>query len=145
MDGDFQHDPKYIIKLVKIFLRYNHDVVVGARNLASIKKTKLSIFRLGSSIIITNFMNIILGKKTSDPLSGFFLFKKSIYIQNKNNLFSSGYKILADLIYSSKQDLYIKDISIKFGHRLKGESKINIKILFILLFFIFQKLKNKIF
>ena len=145
MDGDFQHHPKYIIKLVKKFHKYNHDVVIGARDLTSTKKTKLSIFRLGSSIVVINLLNIILGKKTSDPLSGFFLFKKKIYEKNKNKLFSRGYKILADLIYSSKKKLDIKDVSINFGTRAKGESKMNLKILIILLFFVFQKFKNKIF
>ena len=69
---------RQILNLVQNFNRTNCDIVVGARDLTSTKKTKLSIFRLGSSFIVTTFLNIALGKKTSDPLSGFFLFKKKI-------------------------------------------------------------------
>ena len=145
MDGDFQHHPKYLGNLIKNFNKFSCDIVVGARDLTSTKKTKLSIFRLGSSFIVTNFLNITLGKKTSDPLTGFFLFKKEIYKKNKKLLFAKGYKILADLIYSSKEKLNIVDVGINFGNRAKGESKMSFKILIILLSFIAQKFQNRVF
>ena len=145
MDGDFQHHPKYILNLVKNFNKTNSDIVVGTRDLTSTKKTKLSIFRLGSSFIVTTFLNIALGKKTSDPLTGFFLFKKEIYKKNKKQLFAKGYKILADLIYSSKKKLNIVDVGINFGSRARGESKMSFKILIILISFIAQKFKNRVF
>ena len=145
MDGDFQHHPKYILNLVKNINKTNCDIVVGARDLTSTKKTKLSIFRLGSSFIATTFLNIALGKKTSDPLTGFFLFKKKIYKKNKKHLFAKGYKILADLIYSSKEKLNIIDVGINFGNRARGESKMSLKILIILISFIAQKIQNRVF
>ena len=145
MDGDFQHHPKYILNLVKNINKTNCDIVVGARDLTSTKKTKLSIFRLGSSFIATTFLNIALGKKTSDPLTGFFLFKKKIYKKNKKHLFAKGYKILADLIYSSKEKLNIIDVDINFGNRARGESKMSLKILIILISFIAQKIQNRVF
>jgi dolichol-phosphate mannosyltransferase len=145
MDGDFQHHPKYILNLVRNFNRTNCDIVVGARDLTSTKKTKLSIFRLGSSFIVITFLNIAFGKKTSDPLTGFFLFKKEIYKKNKKLLFAKGYKILADLIYSSKEKLNIVDVGINFGNRAKGESKMSFKILIILISFIAQKFQNRVF
>ena len=145
MDGDFQHHPKYLLNLIKNFNKFSSDIVVGARDLTSTKKTKLSIFRLGSSFIVTTFLNIALGKKTSDPLTGFFLFKKEIYKKNRKKLFARGYKILADLIYSSKEKLNIIDVGINFGNRAKGESKMSLKILIILISFIAQKFKNRIF
>ena len=145
MDGDFQHHPKYILNLVKNINKTNCDIVVGARDLTSTKKTKLSIFRLGSSFIVTTFLNIALGKKTSDPLTGFFLFRKEIYKKNKKQLFAKGYKILADLIYSSKEKLNIIDVGINFSNRARGESKMNFKILIILISFIAQKFQNRVF
>ena len=145
MDGDFQHHPKYMGNLIKNFKKFSCYIVVGARDLTSIKKTKLSIFRLGSSFIVTTFLNITLGKKTSDPLTGFFLFKKEIYKKNRKKLFAKGYKILSDLIYSSKEKLNIIDVEINFGNRSNGKSKMSLKILIILMFFVVQKFKNKIF
>ena len=88
-------------------------------------------------------INFLLGNKTKDPMSGFFIFKKEIYIKNKKRLFSSGYKILSDLIYSSKNDLKIKDVNIRFDRRISGKSKMNLSILIILIYFIFSRFVKK--
>jgi dolichol-phosphate mannosyltransferase len=72
-------------------------------------------------------------------MSGFFIFKKKIFIQNKKKLFSKGYKILADLIYSSEGDLKIKDQFIVFDQRDMSSSKLNFKILLLILIFLFKK------
>tara|TARA_Y100000590_G_scaffold442024_1_gene569579 strand:- start:60 stop:755 length:696 start_codon:yes stop_codon:yes gene_type:complete len=142
MDGDLQHNPKYIPFMISKFEKNKCDFVIGARNLIKKRVKSLSFFRQSSSIIMIKFFDFIFGKKTIDPMSGFFLFKKNIYIRNKKNLFLKGFKILADLIYSEKKFI-IKDIVIKFDYRKKGDSKLNFKILLILLnFIIYRFLKN---
>ena len=80
-----------------------------------------------------------MGNKTNDPMSGFFLFKKKIFTENKNKLYGRGYKILADIIYSSKKDLKIVDYTIDFDRRKSGKSKMDIKILFLLINFMITK------
>ena len=138
MDSDLQHDPKDIIKLYNKLVKTNADVVVGSRNL--LKRNKgLSLFRQIASVLIILTFNLFLGKKTSDPMSGFFIFKKKIY-NKKNNYFSKGFKILADLIYSSKKRLIIKDENINFKIRKGNYSKMSIKILILIVFFIFKKI-----
>ena len=84
----------------------------------------------------------MLGKKTKDPLSCFFIFKKKFFMKNRKKLYSKGYKILSDLLYSTKQNLNIKDINISFDKRAKGESKIKIKILLIFISFVLKKFVN---
>lgn len=143
MDGDLQHNPKYILKMIKQMRKYNCDCVVGARDLINSRVKSLSIIRQTASYILINFFNIIFGKKTIDPMSGFFLFKKKIYINNKKRLFLNGFKILADLIYTNK-NYKVKDIKIKFDYRVKGKSKLNIRILIILIKFIFIRYLQKI-
>ena len=53
MDGDGQHDPKYINKLYKIIISQKYDVVVGVRDLFSTKQNKLSFLRINMSRIKT--------------------------------------------------------------------------------------------
>ena len=142
MDGDLQHNPKYIPEMISKFKKNKCDFVIGARNLIKKRVKSLSFFRQSSSFIMIKFFDFIFGKKTIDPMSGFFLFKKKIYIRNKKKLFLKGFKILADLIYSEK-NFNIRDIVIKFDYRKKGESKLNFKILLILSkFIIYRLLKN---
>ena len=142
MDGDLQHNPKYISDMILIYKKNNCDFVIGVRNLVKSRVKSLSFFRQSASYIIIKFFEIFLGKKTIDPMSGFFLFKKKIYSRNKKKLFLKGFKILADLIYSEK-NFVIKDKIIKFDYRIKGKSKLNFKILIILLqFIVFRLIKN---
>ena len=143
MDGDLQHKPDDILKLLNIFKKKNADFVIGSRNLFKRKKHNLGFFRLGASRILILVVNILLGNKTSDPMSGFFIFKKSIYKKNKKKLFKKGYKILMDLLYSHSSYKKIYDIEINFDTRKKGKSKMNLKILLLLLNMILFKFYAK--
>ena len=72
-------------------------------------------------------------------MSGFFIFKKEIYISKKNELYAKGYKILLDLIYFSKEKIKISDVDIDFKSRAKGKSKMSIKIILFLIIIIIKK------
>ena len=144
MDGDLQHQPKDIKKLLKIFQLKKAHIVIGSRELFTRKKHNLSFMRLSASRILIFIVNILLGNKTSDPMSGFFIFKKEIFIRNKYKLFNKGYKILMDLIYLDEKYQKIYDVKINFANRKKGESKMNIKILLSLIYMILYKLYAKI-
>ncbi len=143
MDGDLQHPPKYIKHILNTFISGNYDIVVGTRNLLKKKDPGLGYIRYVSSIIIIIAVNLLLGDKTKDPMSGFFLFKKEIYKKNKKKLYGLGYKILADLIYSSNTTLKVADQNIFFDKRKSGKSKMNIKVLFQLITFIINKFFKK--
>ena len=144
MDGDLQHQPKDIKKLLKIFQLKKAHIVIGSRELFTRKKHNLSFMRLSASRILIFIVNILLGNKTSDPMSGFFIFKKEIFIRNKYKLFNKGYKILMDLIYLDEKYQKIYDVKINFANRKKGESKMNMKILLSLIYMILYKLYAKI-
>ncbi len=138
MDGDGQHNPIYISKMFKIFLKERADFVIGVRRFEDIDES-LSFIRFVASKILIFLISFLFKKKTTDPMSGFFLFKKKFYIKNKKIFFGKGYKILADFIYSTPEKLKIIDYKIKFIIRKKGKSKISFKILMILIFFIFSR------
>jgi len=140
MDGDLQHDPKYIPKLIDKFNNTSSDIVVGCRDLYSQKNKGLNFLRTLASISLNCIINISLGRKTSDPMSGFFLFKKKLLRNSDKNFYKKGYKILADIIYSAKHYIEVNDIKINFKKRVYGKSKINFKVLLYLIIFILRKL-----
>lgn len=144
MDGDLQHDPIYIPKMIRIYKKYNSDFVVGIRELKNKRIKGLSIFRQFLSISIITILEIVFKKKTDDPMSGFFLFKKVIYKKNKNKLFLKGFKILADLIFLNNT-FRIDDIKIKFNYRKKGKSKLNLNITLIIIQFIIVRFFKNLF
>ena len=145
MDGDLQHRPVDILKLLKVYEKKKADFVIGTRKLFERKEHNLGLIRLSASRILILIVNIFLGRKTSDPMSGFFFFKKKIFINNRNKLFNKGYKILMDLIYIDNKKRLIIDVDINFDTRKKGVSKMNFKVLLYLINMIFYKFYGKFF
>ena len=143
MDADLQHNPKYIPLMLKVFNNDN-DVVVGTRKLTSGKNKGLSEFRRFASVILIFFFKIF-NIKTTDPMSGFFIFKKQLYKKNKKYYFGKGFKILADILINSKDKLKTKDVYIDFNRRYESESKMSFKILVILIQFYLISLLKKLF
>ena len=142
MDGDLQHDPKYLPRMINIFFLKNNDFLIATRNF---RKEIMEHPRFILSFILVKIINILLGYKTTDPMSGFFIFKKSIYLRNRSRLYNLGFKILFDLLYAEKDLLLIKELSFKFNNRKYQKSKMNFKILYILVKMIMYHFTKKIF
>ena len=145
MDGDLQHKPSDIKKFLYIFYKYSPDIIVGSRDLFKDKKHNLNIFRLLASRILILIVNLLLGNKTSDPMSGFFMFKKRVFKKSQKKLIKKGYKILLDLLYINNQKVRVIDVNINFDSRMKGKSKMNLKILFYLISMISKKFFSRVF
>ena len=143
MDGDLQHNPKYIKNMIKLIDNKDIHIVVGARNLRAGKNKGLSEIRRFASVVLIYFFKIF-NIKTNDPMSGFFLFKKKIFLKNKKFLFGKGFKILADILINSKENLIVRDISINFDRRYESKSKMNYKILLIIIYFYLRSIIKKL-
>ena len=142
MDGDLQHNPKYLPKIIRVFFEKKIDLLVCVRNFK--KRSGLSIIRYFASLSLIFFINIFLGRRVSDPMSGFFIFKKKIYTSNKKNIYGKGFKLLFDLIYFSKRPLKIKEYMIIFNKRKNNKSKMNLKVIYHILVAIFYNMLMKL-
>ena len=129
MDADLQHDPKYLPSMINLFFFNNNDFLVATRNF---RKEIFRQPRFIFSLMLASIINFLLGYRTTDPMSGFFIFKKSIYLKNKKQFYGLGFKILFDLLYANKDFLLIKEFKFKFNKRKYHKSKMNFKILYIL-------------
>ena len=143
MDGDLQHKPSDLKRILYVYFKYNPDIAVGTRDLFKIKKHNLNFLRLLASRILILIVNLLLGNKTSDPMSGFFVFKKKLFQKSEKKMIKKGYKILLDLLYIKNQNVEVIDVNINFDSRMKGKSKMNLKILLYLISMISKKFINK--
>ena len=142
MDGDMQHHPRYLNKIIKLFEIKNSDLVIACRNFD--KQVGLSLLRKISSIIIIKISKLMLKIKTDDPMSGFFLFKKKLFTNNEKKIYGKGFKILLDLL-SLNRNCSITDFKIIFRRREKNISKMNLKILIQIVFLLTLRSYNRIF
>ena len=100
MDGDLQHDPKYLPKIFKIFRQNKLDFLICVRDFS--KRKGLSLIRYFASILLIKIINISLNKRTNDPMSGFFIFRKKLFYKYKHKMYGKGFKFLFDLLYQKK-------------------------------------------
>ena len=142
MDGDLQHNPKYLPILIKNFNTQKQDILVAVRNFK--KRSGLSNIRFFLSLSLIALINLIFKKKTTDPMSGFFVVKKTVFIRSKKKLYGKGFKILFDIIYSSNKNIKVNDYSIKFDSRKNNKSKMSLKILFHIFLLVIQKMINRL-
>ena len=133
MDCDLQHDVGYILKMWKKFNSSKCDVVVASRFLKKKFSGNLGIFRSIISNIAVDLINFSFGKKTSDPLSGFFICDKKIVLRYQSKFFSKGYKILFDILYNGKDPIKVVDQVIIFRKRNFDKSKFNLRIIWLFL------------
>ena len=85
---------------------------------------------------------MLFGKKVSDPMSGFFIFKKKIFFQFKNRMYGKGFKFLFDLLYQKNAKFVIHEYEIVFKNRKKHFSKMNKTVLYHLIISIIKKVFN---
>ena len=143
MDGDLQHKPSCLRKMINMYLNKKPDILVGTRNFSNIRGLGFIRKNLSRAIILL-INNILFKKKTNDPMSGFFIIKRNIFFKSENLLFKSGFKILFDIIYSFKIINSI-DYDINFGIRRHNKSKLNFIILFkIVILIVFKFFQKKI-
>jgi len=70
MDGDGQHDSRYIQKLLQEVQKEDVDVVIGSRFIGP-EKYKTSFVRRAGMVIFSKLASLGCGQKISDPTSGF--------------------------------------------------------------------------
>jgi len=70
VDGDGQHDPKEIAKLLKALEEKEVDLVIGSRFIGDSEFKSSMMRRVGISIF-SKVISLIVGQKITDPTSGF--------------------------------------------------------------------------
>ena len=125
MDGDLQHNPIYLKQIIDEFNKNKPDIIACCRKIYFSKG--LILYRKILSLFTNFLIKFFLGHKLSDPLTGYFCFKKKIFLKNKHKMYCKGFKFLFDLIYSS-ENCKISEIEIDFEKRINHKSKLNFKI-----------------
>lgn len=122
MDGDGQHPPTEIHKLVNAAISENADIVIGSRFLNKEGFQSSFIRRLG--IKYFHLLNRILtGTKVYDSTSGFrLLSRKAIAIAATN--YPDDYPEPESLVIFSKAKLKIVEVPVVMSERLGGKSSI---------------------
>ena len=125
LDGDGQHPPQELGKLLLSANQYEEDLIIGSRFIGDIVY-KPSIARRIGMIYSSWLLKFITGKKIYDTTSGFRLTKNKLihYFSNEYPQHEAG---LVSLFMAAKAGFRFKEIPIQMNQRQTGKSSINIK------------------
>ncbi len=128
MDADLQHDEKVLPQMLARLRAESLDVVVGTRNasggsMGDFDRTRVWLSRLGERV-----SHSVSRCKLTDPMSGFFLLRRSFLLEVVRTLQGSGFKILVDLVASSQRQVRLGEVGYTFGVRHHGESKLDLVV-----------------
>jgi len=140
MDGDLQHDESILPPMYSKVSLGEADLVSASRFLREDGADGLSSksrHQLSNSGV--KLANKIFGLKITDPLTGFFVTRREVVVRALPNLSEVGFKILLDVIVSSKPAPVVAEEPFKFRERIHGESKLDNRVLYDFLLFIIEK------
>lgn len=128
MDGDAQHDPALLKRLLDTAREQGSDVVIASRAGAAGHEA----FRGPLRRWLTRFGNglalLLVGAQTRDPLSGFFLVKRAVFELRVRALYGQGFKILLDLLSASREPLRVAEVPTALRPRASGASKMGVGV-----------------
>jgi len=122
MDSDFSHPPKIIPQLVEEITTSKCDIVIASRFVPGGAINGWSTKRKLISKTAKGIAKAGLGVNESDPMSGFFAFKRKILDGIKFD--AIGYKMLLEILVKTK-GAKVKEIPYTFTDRTRGSSKLD--------------------
>jgi dolichol-phosphate mannosyltransferase len=144
MDADMQHDEAVLPQMLSTLRQDSLDLVVGTRNadggsMGCFGRHRVLLSRLGQKV-----SNVVCQCQVSDPMSGFFLFNRSFFLEVVHNLNAGGFKILVDMLASAERPVRFAEVGYTFRKRTYGESKLDVNTAVEYLFLVLDKLTDKL-
>ncbi len=119
MDADGQHSPEEIETLIMPILNDQYDFVIGSRIIGN--REKDSLFRIAGVYFFGFLISTLLGKKITDPSSGFRAFKMDA--MDSVHLYEDQYHTSELIIEAIKKGIRIGEVPITILKRKHGKSK----------------------
>jgi glycosyltransferase involved in cell wall biosynthesis len=122
VDGDGQHDPKEIPKLLHVLEREKADVAIGSRFIGD-SEYKASVMRRLGILILSKAISMVVRQKLTDPTSGFRAAnRRAIHLFSIN--YPQDYPEPEALVLLHQCGLVMREVPVKINQRYSGESSI---------------------
>ena len=131
MDADHQHDPALLPAMLDAVQSGEVDVAVASR---FAKGADLSRWHEPERERLSGVANALVRRLTgvalSDPMSGYFMLPTHTVRQLASRLSGIGFKILLDILATSRDRLKVREFPLQFADRRAGESKLDRAVMF---------------
>jgi dolichol-phosphate mannosyltransferase len=128
IDADLQHDERLLPALLEKVRGSEVDLVVASRYMeggstGDLASERVRISRLASAL------SQVLCKGLTDPMSGFFVLRRSFLEQVVRRLYGRGFKILLDLVAAARGEARVAELPYRMRSRQHGESKLGARVI----------------
>jgi dolichol-phosphate mannosyltransferase len=128
IDADLQHDETLVPKLLEAVKAQDADVVVASRYMegggtGELASDRVRISRLASAL------SQVLCRNLTDPMSGFFVLRRSFLERVVRRVYGRGFKILLDLVAAARGDVRVAELPYRMRRRERGESKLGARVI----------------
>lgn len=127
IDADLQHDETLLPALLKKLKDEEADIVVASRYMEGASTGDLPPDRVRASRL-ASAVSRLLTRDLTDPMSGFFMVRRSFLEQVVRRLYGRGFKILLDFVAAARGQARIVELPYRMRGRLHGESKLNARV-----------------
>jgi dolichol-phosphate mannosyltransferase len=125
IDADMQHDERLLPQMLDILKQGDIDIVVGSRYAPGGDIGDWNERRARMSRLAVRLSRVLVPAELTDPMSGFFMMRRSVLDGSVRQLSAIGFKILTDIFASFPQSLRFKELPYRFRVRRAGESKLD--------------------
>lgn len=125
MDGDLQHDPNVLPTMLDALKQDNVELVIGSRYTEGGSLGEWDRFRELVSRFATSLGRAVVPSTLKDPMSGFFVLRRSLLDAVVRDLSGLGFKILLDIFASARRPVAFLEIPFVFRTRREGTSKLD--------------------
>jgi dolichol-phosphate mannosyltransferase len=128
MDGDLQHDESIVPKMIETIKHKNTDLVIGSRYIAGGScGDGFNNSRATASKAATFLAQSTINTHVKDIMSGFFAIRRDCFEEIAEDISTSGFKILMDILTTAGASLRVTEIEYAFRKREDGVSKFDMR------------------
>ena len=127
IDADLQHDEGLLPQMLQLLGESDADIVVASRYMEGGSTGELAPARVRVSKVASVLGQALAGG-LSDPMSGFFIVRRSYVDRVVRRLYGRGFKILLDLIAAASGRVRIRELPYRMRSRRHGESKLSPRV-----------------
>ncbi len=126
IDADLQHDPAILPQMIAA-LDAGAEIVVGSRYVEGGGTGTWNAARRFQSWVATKLAQTFLGVELTDPMSGYFVLRRSDFNRIHKQLNAGGFKILLEII-ARLAPSRLEEVPYTFRERVAGQSKLSPRV-----------------
>ena len=143
MDADLQHDEGVLPLMLHKIKEEKLDVVIASRRITGGSMGDFAKERVKLSDVGSKISKLVCQCEVSDAMSGFFVVEAKFFRALVPHLTNSGFKLLVDILASSRTVPDVGEVPYRFRNRQLGESKLDVNVQLEYIFLIIDKLVGR--